>query len=99
MSTYFYLTCEDHDPPLTARDESGQHHYDIPRILEEIRDPRSLIDRLNRGELTWDMAEGYDSYFPYNSAQFLMFHSTCSIGLVDEYGQKYDPTTGEEIGV
>ena len=38
MSTYLYLRCEDHDPPLVAREESGQHLYDLPTIRADIAD-------------------------------------------------------------
>lgn len=36
MSTYLYLACLDHDPPLFADDESGQHLYDLPQIRADI---------------------------------------------------------------
>ena len=29
MSTWLYLECLDHDPPLTADEEPGQHLYDL----------------------------------------------------------------------
>ena len=42
MSTYVYLVCLDHNPPLIADDESGQHLYDLPQIRKDIAD-RDLI--------------------------------------------------------
>ena len=37
MSTWIYLECADHDPPISADGESGQHLYDLPDIREDIR--------------------------------------------------------------
>ena len=32
MSTWLYLRCESHDPPLKNDVESGQHLYDLEQI-------------------------------------------------------------------
>ena len=34
--------CLDHDPPLKADGESGQHLYDLPQIRKDIRRRASL---------------------------------------------------------
>lgn len=85
MSTYLYLTCLDHDPPLRAESESGQHLCDLPAIRADVTRNRDSLVRL------WD--EGclnpYGAPFRANSARFLAQHRTCRIGIVDEYGETY----------
>lgn len=82
MSTYIYLTCESHNPPLRAEDESGQHLYDLPRIREEIQN-RKVIARIE------DEGLPCGNPFVQHSAYFLSRHKECGIGIVDEYGQTY----------
>ena len=36
MSTYLYLVCLDHTPPLMAASDSGQHLSDLPQIRADI---------------------------------------------------------------
>ena len=36
MSTWLYLRCESHDPPLENDGESGQHLYDLEQIWADI---------------------------------------------------------------
>ena len=84
MSTYIYLVCLDHDPPLIAEEESGQHLYDLPRIREE------LVNRnetLNSKE--WHGGNDMNQYFRIRSARFLSRHPKCHIGIRDEYGRDY----------
>ena len=94
MSTYMYLKCIDHDPPIRAREESGQHHYDLPRIRAEITDRALLVARLENDELPYERSEHYDNYFPRNSALFLRDHPKCRIRIETEYGE--DVTEPEE---
>ena len=94
MSTYMYLKCIDHDPPIRAREESGQHYYDLPRIRAEITDRVLLVARLENGELPYHDAEHYDNYFPRNSALFLRDHPKCRIRIETEYGE--DVTENED---
>lgn len=86
MSTWMYLTCLNHDPVLVAEDESGQHHYDLPRIRAEIADRSAVVEETSQGQ-HWD--EPINSYFRRRSAQFLRQHKTCRIGIRDEYGVDY----------
>lgn len=85
MSTWIYLTCEDHDPPLIAGDESGQHLYDLPNIRKDIADRAALI-------AAWEAEDGSFAdleYFTQRSAWFLRHHPKCRIGIIDEYGVRY----------
>lgn len=51
MSTYLYLVCESHTPPIVADDESGQHLYDLPQIRSDLAN-RDLIAKVPRGPST-----------------------------------------------
>lgn len=88
-----HLECQDHDPPIRAADESGQHYYDLPRIREEVA---------NRAEVVaWaDGPDGYNhwrdggkgefdpkQYFRAHSAAFLRQHPHCDIRIITEYGE------------
>ena len=100
MSTWMYLECHDHTPPIRAVDESGQHYYDLPRIREEIT---------NRAEvIAWaDGPDSYDHwrdggtglfdagrYFRAHSATFLRSHPHCDVRIITEYGE--DVTTDDD---
>lgn len=86
MSTWMYLKCINHDPPILADEESGQHHYDLPRIREEIANRADLVRRLTDGDLPYDNSSHYGNYFPRNSARFLRHHPHCEIRIESEYG-------------
>ena len=79
MSTYVYLECLDHDPPLPADAESGQHLYDLSQIREDISNREGVV-----AALALDMTP--DDYFRRNTARFLARHQGCRIGIRDEYG-------------
>ncbi len=81
MSTYLYLQCLDHDPPLPADEESGQHLSDLPAIRAAIAG-RSVLMRAGPG---W----GPTGYFAENTRRFLVAHHSCRIGIVDEYGVEH----------
>jgi len=84
-----YLTCMDHDPPLLADDESGQHHYDLPRIWREIENREEVANRMH------DNWTNIEEYFESRSAKFLAAHPRCDIGVTDEYGVRHPkPSTG-----
>lgn len=89
MSTYFYLECLDHDPPLRAEAESGQHLYDLPQIRADVRNRDALI-------LAWEVGWQHDHHFRRNTVTFLAAHPKCRIGIRDEYGDEH-PTTGEPL--
>jgi hypothetical protein len=79
-----HLVCLDHDPPLVASGESGQHWRDVPRIREEIAHRESLVT-------AYDMTGGFDriwaSHFTVNTVAFLAEHPKCRIGIRTEYGE------------
>ncbi len=81
MSTYLHLACLDHDPPLLAAEESGQHLYDLPRIRAEVANRDRIVAALD------DYTQL--GYFEGNSARFFSQHRTCRVGIVDEYGQEH----------
>lgn len=87
MSTYIYLECLDHNPPLCADGESGQHLYDLPQIR---------ADLANRDRIAASFADGWtaDHHFRRNTARFLADHPLCLIGIRDEYGVTHPTTDG-----
>ena len=85
MSTYIYLTCLYHDPPLVAEDESGQHLYDLPRIRAEIADRETVAAEPDHSRDGVDVSR----YFRSRSSRFLSQHPSCRIGVRDEYGRDH----------
>lgn len=90
MSTYIYLECQDHNPPLVALDESGQHLYNLPAIIKDVANREELVALWNTNRLGEYSGSTSDPYFLRHTVQFLSQHRTCNIGIVDEYGVKYD---------
>lgn len=82
MSTYVYLRCEDHDPPLKADEESGQHLYDLPQIRADIANRDALA-------AAHDDGMEIDDYFRRHTLRFLTAHRKCRLGIVDEYGREH----------
>ena len=91
MSTWLYLVCEDHNPPIVADDESGQHLYDLPQIRADVADRASVIEAWEHDEFD---VEG--DYFRRQSARFLSRHRACSIAICDEYGRAHALTEDAE---
>lgn len=89
MSTYLYLECLDHDPPLRADGESGQHLHDLPDIRYDITHRKVMA------ELWSSYAVNPSNHFRANSAKFLADHATCRVGIRDEYGDTYPLVEGE----
>ena len=80
MSTYLYLRCDAHDPPLRSGQEVGQHLYDLPLIRECI----------GKRQSAW--LEGYEppeDYFEASAWRFLREHPHCPISIHDEYGREH----------
>nr|DAI86668.1 MAG TPA: hypothetical protein [Caudoviricetes sp.] len=91
MSTYLYLRCESHNPPLKNDDESGQHLYDLEQIWAD-------LDNRDRIAAAWRDGMIPEDHFRRNTAGFLDAHPNCQIGVVDEYGDTHHPddTTRDE---
>ena len=89
MSTYLYLECLDHDPPLRAEDESGQHLKDLPRIRLEIAERVALADEWAEARHEFSPYGPFDQYFRAHSGAFLSHHRKCRIGIRDEYGDAH----------
>lgn len=86
MSTWIYLECLDHEPPLQAEDESGQHLYDLPQIRADIRDREVLARLYGEGAV---MGQAHVGFFRANTARFLAQHQKCRIGIRDERGVEH----------
>lgn len=87
MSTYWYFECLDHTPALQSVDEFTQHTDDgAYRAGVELAQQRPVD------------ADGYSAgtgHFEGNARSFLVQHPTCSLGLVNEYGERR-PLPGAE---
>ena len=79
MSTYMYLECHSHTPPLCAEHESGQHYYDLPQIRDDLAARKELVEAARQN--LWA-----DDYFRRPTQAFLVAHPDCEIRIVDEYG-------------
>lgn len=90
MSTYLYLRCKNHNPPLLSEDEVGQHLYDLPRIRRDIKQRHELVEMFDG--YRWPGVTGNpeitlaQDYFDNHAARFLRHHLDCEIDIVDEYG-------------
>jgi hypothetical protein len=96
MSTYIYLECLDHDPPLRADDESGQHLSDVPRVRAEIADREAVAANQDYYAPSSVDDCDMDAYFRSHSSHFLAAHTKCRIGIRDEYGINYTPDDPEQ---
>ena len=86
MSTWLYLECADHDPPITADEESGQHLYDLTNIRADLRNRELIVANAKNGDWPTD-------YYRVHTARFLAQHPKCRIVIRDEYGNLH--RTGE----
>lgn len=78
MSTYLYVACLDHDPPITAYEESGQHLYDLPQIRADIANRDALAE-------AWRDDVQPRGYYRLHTVAFLVAHPKCHLGIRDEY--------------
>ncbi|QHB37791.1 hypothetical protein I5G63_gp050 [Mycobacterium phage Imvubu] len=91
MSNALYLTCLDHDPPLSSYwhgGEVGHRLSDLPKV-------RELIGKRDTFIAAADLDPEYLDRCTTAAATFLCAHPRCRIGIVDEYGDTH-PTTTEE---
>lgn len=94
MSTYVYLACLDHSPPLIADEESTQHRYndaEMQHVHEWVRDRDVLVNAWENGLVQYrGVSDSSASYFAVNTARFLVGHLTCRLAARDEYGDWID---------
>lgn len=88
MSTYIYLRCDSHTPPLVADGHSGCHLSDLDQIFRDIEDREQIV-------AAWNDDMRPLGPFRYATAAFLAQHPNCQITVVDEYGVTHTP---EEVG-
>lgn len=103
MSTYLYLECADHEPPLRSADEVGQHLEDLTDIRANLRNRERI---LALPEATWGPDEyGWDRWSPepwegddmrgkleqwrYATYWFFRQHPHCRLRIRDEYGETH----------
>ena len=91
MSTYLFLLCLDHTPPLEAEGESGQHLYDLPQIRSNVANREQVVS-------AWDGYWGPGHHFRHNTARFLARHPECRIGIRDEDGVDHPLEEGDDDG-
>lgn len=94
MSTYLYLQCDSHSPPLQSPHEVGQHLRDLPRIREEISRRQDLYRAHQNGYLGYET--DYGGQFTHTLRTFLIQHPHCDLQIVDEYGDAHPLDPKEE---
>lgn len=92
MSTYLYLQCDSHDPPLVSDGEVGQHLYDLPAIRTHIGNRRLYAD-MARHDV---MLDAHGDHFAGTAFRFLTAHPKCAITIIDEYGRPHPITPPPE---
>jgi len=92
MSTFLHLVCMDHDPPLAADSESGQHLSDLPQIRADLAAPLAELAAQAEAVPGTPAFEVDPWYFRRHTLWFRRDHPTCHIGIRDEYGSEH-PTT------
>jgi hypothetical protein len=86
VSTYWYFQCLDHTPPLTSEDEFTQHTDDAAfhrGVKLAASRPLPTEDELD--DLGLHLS---DDYFSRNARRFLLAHPACSLGLLNEQGDR-----------
>lgn len=80
MSTWLYLECQSHTPPLSSASEVGQHLYDLPTIRGY------FAERQHLAEVD---ADDLPDYWRRTAARFFHDHPHCRVGIRDEYGEEH----------
>ena len=94
MSTYLYLQCEDHDPPLRSDGEVGQHLYDLPAVREFIKNRHHLAEVYEVS--VWPGGTTAAGQWKFNAAKFFLDHPHCDIRIVSEYGEVFPVLSDED---
>lgn len=89
MSTYIYLECIAHDPPIQAVSESGQHLSDLDRLRGELqlRDEYATAIAIDAR---------FDDPYTQATAKFLSEHPECPLRIIDEYGTHHNVVKDKE---
>lgn len=95
MSTYMYLECLEHDPPIRSDSEVGQHTYDLRDIQEYVARREELVS-IHEMESVVSLNET-GTRWPNTAMYFFAQHPKCRIRIVDEYGRLYPLTPNEPI--
>ncbi|UXZ57068.1 hypothetical protein [Curtobacterium sp. Arg-1] len=80
MSTYWYFECLDHTPALQSADEFTQHTDDGAY--------RAGVELAQQRPVDADDYSTGTGHFEGNARSFLVQHPSCSLGLVNEYGER-----------
>jgi len=65
VSTYLYLECADHAPPLRSDDEVGQHLYDLPNVRGYFAERAHLVALVQAWEDGSDHSDTTAATIPY----------------------------------
>lgn len=89
MSTWIYLVCEQHDEPVRANYESGQHLYDLPQLRLDWLNRRHWLAYIERFPGTLTREFDLLTYFQRHTFAFLRDHADCDqMHVVTEYGER-----------
>ena len=84
MSTWWYLECASHEPPIRSEDAVEQHTHGLTAIRKAIRE--AVIDDPR-------VMTRYES----NAARFVLQHPHCALCFVSEYGDMRRAPHGKEV--
>lgn len=94
MSTSVYLVCIDHDPPIRADSECGQHGE-----VDRCRTILGRRDDLLRLSAECDYFFSTGDRWTDNGLHFFKTHPRCRVACEDEYGRWTDLGMGLPPGV
>ncbi|MDJ0010115.1 hypothetical protein [Gordonia alkanivorans] len=85
MSTYHYLECANHNPPLLSDDEVEQHRdtETLDKVRELVRNRATIVPLLREEKIGLP-----DDRYLENALRFLVFHEHCKVNLVTEYDER-----------
>lgn len=91
MSTYYYLECLAHTPPIVSTEESARKSSQISQIRE---------DWEHREEIWWSYDSGLLTNVEFGSPRmatihFMEHHKDCPVQIRSEYGEVY-PIAAED---
>ena len=92
MSTWIYLQCDSHTPPIPSDGEVGQHLSDLSDVRRHIEN-RELYRSMAERDLSLAT-----NRVPYagNAFRFLVTHPHCDVSIRDEYGVAYPLESDEK---